>query len=88
MNHSHRSPAQRWPMLIILALAMLEAACLAWLLTHMACAHPIGNGLAAITAFILVPAGVTHVIESQELPPAQLPSDNIAGAAGGDKDSR
>lgn len=88
MNHDHRSPAQRWPLLITLALALLEASCLAWLLTHMACAHPIGNGLAALTAFILIPCGVMHVIESQELPPAQLPSTHVAVAAGGDKDSR
>ncbi|MBT1173877.1 hypothetical protein JS528_11155 [Bifidobacterium sp. MA2] len=83
------NPLQRWPALITIGMLAVELACWAWLFTHMACAHPIGNGLASLTAFILIPIGFMALIEAQELPPAQLPSTHIAaGAAGGDKDSR
>ena len=31
------------------------AACIGWMLSHMGCAHPIGNGLAALMGFGIVP---------------------------------
>ena len=83
------NPLTRWPCLTLIILAIIELACWWWMLTHMACAHPIGNGAAALTAFILIPLAIMHMIDTAELPPAQLPSTHIAaGAAGGDKDSR
>ncbi|MCH9276127.1 hypothetical protein JS533_007570 [Bifidobacterium amazonense] len=83
------NPLTRWPYLTAITLTVTEAVCWWWLFTHMACAHPIGNGIAALTAFILIPLAIMTMIDHTELPPAQLPSTtHIAGAAGGDKASR
>lgn len=37
--------------------------CIIWLLTHEACSHPLGNGLAAITGFILAPLRLVTMLD-------------------------
>lgn len=40
--------------------------CLVWLFTHEACAHPLGNGVAALVAFLVVPLRLVCLFESDE----------------------
>lgn len=46
---------KRYPYTIGLLLVVSIICCLAWLLTHDACMHPLGNGLAAWWAFVNAP---------------------------------
>lgn len=80
------NPLTRWPYLTAITLTVTEAVCWWWLFTHMACAHPIGNTIASLTAFILIPIAIMTMIDTTDLP-TQLPSTHVAGA-GTDKDSR
>jgi hypothetical protein len=41
------------------------AACVCWMLTHMGCAHPIGNGLAALMGFGFVPLRLIALVLSE-----------------------
>ncbi|RSX53972.1 hypothetical protein D2E25_0278 [Bifidobacterium goeldii] len=45
-----------------LVLMILLVACLFWLLTHMACAHPVENAIAALVGFGFVPLRVLALI--------------------------
>lgn len=65
----------------LLLLAILLVACLIWLLTHTACNHPIENGLASLTAFILIPLMAMNAIEHTPQTSAPHPSKHCRGAA-------
>lgn len=41
------------------------AACIGWMLSHMGCAHPIGNGLAALMGFGFVPLRLIALVLSE-----------------------
>ena len=46
---------KRYPYTIALLTVISFVVCIVWLFTHEACMHPLGNGLAAWWAFIVVP---------------------------------
>lgn len=52
----------RYPYTQGLLLVILLIACIIWLLTHMACAHPIENTIASIVAFGLIPLRLLALI--------------------------
>lgn len=54
---------KRYPYTIGLLLVVSIVCCLAWLLTHDACMHPLGNGLAAWWAFVNAPLFLIGLIE-------------------------
>lgn len=54
---------KRYPYTIGLLLVVSIVCCLAWLLTHDVCMHPLGNGLAAWWAFVNAPLFLIGLIE-------------------------
>lgn len=54
---------KRYPYTIGLMAVMSFFVCVGWLLTHDACAHQLGNGLAAWWAFIVVPACFIAIVD-------------------------
>ena len=54
---------KRYPYTIGLLLVVSIICCLAWLLTHDACMHPLGNGLAAWWAFVNAPLFLVGLVE-------------------------
>lgn len=47
------------------ALTVVFAACVGWVMTHMGCAHPIENGLAALMGFGFVPLRLIALVLSE-----------------------
>ena len=45
--------------------AVVLAFCVGWMLTHMGCAHPIENGLAALMGFGFVPLRLLYLVLSE-----------------------
>lgn len=45
--------------------ALMLAFCVCWMLTHMGCAHPIGNGLAALMGFGFIPLRLLCLVLSE-----------------------
>lgn len=45
--------------------AVVFAVCVGWVMTHMGCAHPIGNGLAALMGFGCVPLRLLCLVLSE-----------------------
>lgn len=45
--------------------ALVFAVCVGWVMTHTGCAHPIGNGLAALMGFGLVPLRLLCLVLSE-----------------------
>ena len=45
--------------------AVVFAVCVCWMLTHMGCAHPIENGLAALMGFGCVPLRLLCLVLSE-----------------------
>lgn len=45
--------------------AIVFAVCIGWVMTHTGCAHPIGNGLAALIGFGLVPLRLLCLVLSE-----------------------
>ena len=45
--------------------AIVFAVCIGWVMTHTGCAHPIGNGLAALMGFGLVPLRLLCLVLSE-----------------------
>lgn len=54
---------KRYPYTIGLLTVISFVVCVGWLFTHDACMHPIGNGLAAWWAFIVVPILLVTIVE-------------------------
>lgn len=44
---------------------LVFAVCIGWVMTHTGCAHPIGNGLAALMGFGLVPLRLLCLVLSE-----------------------
>lgn len=53
----------RYPYLTGLVLVIAEILCFCWMLTHTGCAHPLGNGVAAVVAFLIIPLGFLALLE-------------------------
>jgi len=45
--------------------ALVFAVCVGWVMTHMGCAHPIENGLAALMGFGFVPLRLIALVSSE-----------------------
>ena len=45
--------------------AIVFAVCIGWVMTHTGCVHPIGNGLAALMGFGLVPLRLIALVLSE-----------------------
>lgn len=45
--------------------AVVFAVCVGWVMTHMGCAHPIENGLAALMGFGCVPLRLLRLVLSE-----------------------
>lgn len=45
--------------------ALVFAVCIGWVMTHTGCAHPIGNGLAALMGFGIVPLRLLCLVLSE-----------------------
>lgn len=45
--------------------ALVFAVCVGWVMTHTGCAHPIGNGLAALMGFGCVPLRLVALVLSE-----------------------
>lgn len=45
--------------------ALVFAVCVGWVMTHMGCAHPIENGLAALMGFGLIPLRLMCLVLSE-----------------------
>lgn len=56
---------KRYPYTIGLMAVISFICCIAWLLTHDACMHPLGNGLAAMWSFVVVPILFIAIAEEQ-----------------------
>ena len=56
---------KRYPYTIGLVAVISFIVCIVWLFTHDACAHPLGNGLAAWWAFLVVPTSFIAIVEEQ-----------------------
>ena len=54
---------KRYPYTIALLTVISFVVCIVWLFTHEACMHPLGNGLAAWWAFIVVPILLVTIVE-------------------------
>lgn len=54
---------KRYPYTIALLTVISFVVCIVWLFTHEACMHPLGNGLAAWWAFIVVPLLLVTIVE-------------------------
>ena len=54
---------KRYPYLTGLVLVIAEILCFCWMLTHAGCAHPLGNGVAAVMAFLIIPLGFLALLE-------------------------
>ncbi|MBW3077723.1 hypothetical protein KIH76_00560 [Bifidobacterium sp. 81T8] len=54
---------KRYPYTIGMLLVVSVLCCVVWLLSHDACAHPLGNGLAAMWAFMIAPLLMVDVVE-------------------------
>lgn len=61
-------------------LALLTLAGIIWMLTHPACAHPIENGIAAITSFIIAPLAALNAIEHAQTSTPPNPSNHCTGS--------
>lgn len=57
-------PSKRFMRRLILW-AVVFAVCVGWVMTHMGCAHPIGNGLAALMGFGFVPLRLLCLVLSE-----------------------
>lgn len=66
-GHEHPSHPRRfsvrYPYTTGLLAVISFIVCLGWLLTHEACTHPLGNGLAAFWAFVGVPLLLGVIVE-------------------------
>lgn len=45
--------------------ALVFAVCLGWVMSHMGCAHPIENGVAALMGFGFVPLRLLYLVLSE-----------------------
>ena len=45
--------------------AIVFACCIGWVMSHAGCAHPIENGLAALTGFVFVPLRLLCLVLSE-----------------------
>ncbi len=45
--------------------ALVFAVCVGWMMTHMGCAHPIENGVAALMGFGFVPLRLLCLVSSE-----------------------
>ena len=62
-RRTHGGIFKRYPYTIGLLAAVSFFVCIGWLLTHDACMHPLGNGLAAVWAFMVVPTVFLAIFE-------------------------
>ena len=53
----------RYPYTCGLLLTIAEIGCMAWLISHDACMHPIGNSVASLIGFVLIPMLAVHLTE-------------------------
>lgn len=49
----------------LIFLALVFAVCLGWVMSHMGCAHPIENGVAALMGFGFVPLRLVALVLSE-----------------------